>query len=171
MEELAGPDKLDAVVADIAARIGADYKGRVPVVVCVLKGAFVFTADLIRRLDIPVELDFIRASSYGEGCESSGCVRITRELDTDVTGRDVIVVEDILDTGRTLDAVVRHIAASSPASIRCCALLDKPSRRVVEFSADYVGMEIEDLFVVGYGLDHAEKHRNLPGIFVLGPQD
>ena len=164
---LVGPEEIEKVVDRLASEIRNDYRGRVPVMVCVLKGAFVFTADLVRRLDIPVEIDFIRASSYGAACESSGQVTISRGLELDVSGRDVIVVEDILDTGLTLDAVMGHIRGLSPATVKVCTLLDKPARRAVECRADYAGMEIEDMFVVGYGLDCAERHRNLSGLYVM----
>jgi len=165
--ELAGPQELAAVVDGLASRIGEDYKGKTPVFIGVLKGAFMFTADLVRRLDIPLEVDFVRASSYGAGKVSEGAVSITKGPEINLSGRDVIIVEDIVDTGRTLDAIVNHINALGPASLTVCTLLDKPSRREVVCAMGYVGMEVEDTFVVGYGLDCAERYRNLHGLYVI----
>jgi hypoxanthine phosphoribosyltransferase len=165
--ELAGPQELAAVVDGLAIRIGEDYRDKNPVFIGVLKGAFMFTADLVRRLDIPLEVDFIRASSYGAGKVSQGRVSITKGPEIELCGRNVIIVEDIVDTGRTLDAIVGHIKALGPASIAVCTLLDKPSRREVGCSMGYVGMEVEDAFLVGYGLDCAEKYRNLCGLYVV----
>jgi len=165
--ELVGPQELAAVVDRLASRIGEDYKDKNPVFIGVLKGAFMFTADLVRRLDIPLQVDFVRASSYGSGKVSKGAVSITKRPEIELSGRDVIIVEDIVDTGRTLDAIVNHIKALDPASLSVCTLLDKPSRREVGCTMGYVGMEIEDAFVVGYGLDCAERYRNLCGLYVI----
>lgn len=167
--QLISPDEIAVVVGRLAARIREDYRGRTPVLVCVLKGAFMFTADLARKLDMPVEVEFIRAASYGDACVTSGHVKVTKGPECELGGRDVIVVEDILDTGLTLDAVVRHIEGQSPASVRVCTLLDKPARRVACREADYVGMSIDDHFVVGYGLDCAGRHRNLAGLYIMKP--
>ena len=165
LREVIGPEELRAVVAGIAARLDEDYRGKTPVFVGALKGAFIFMADLVRMMETPVEVEFIRASSYGDSCESSGMVCISDIGGTDLSGRDVVVVEDIVDTGLSLVAIRQAIEAKNPASVRTCALLDKPSRRRVEVVPDYVGVSVEDLFLVGYGLDMAERHRGLKGIY------
>jgi len=167
MKELIGPKEINELVCALAARIDRDCAGRPVVLIGVLKGAYIFISDLSRMIGSPVEVDFIRAASYGDACESSGRVCISRDIETDITGRDVILVEDIVDTGRTLDAIVRHIREKGPSSIRVCALLSKPSRRKIACTIDYVGMEVGDRFIVGYGLDHAERYRNLKGLFEL----
>lgn len=134
------------------------------IVVGVLRGSFIFIADLVRELDLPVEVDFIEVTSYGMGMESSGEVRILKDLRGAIEGRDVLVVEDIVDTGYTMQALVAHLAGRKPSKLRTIALLDKPSRRKVDFKADYTGFEIPDEFVVGYGIDYAQRNRNLPHI-------
>ena len=133
----------------------------------VLKGAFMFLADLLRHLSIPVEVDFVRLSSYGCRTETSGVVRMTKELESDIRGRDVIVVEDIVDTGLSLKFLLEELRAQGPSSLRVCALVDKRARREVEVRVDYVGFEIEEGFIVGYGIDYAERYRELPEIYVL----
>jgi len=138
-----------------------------PLLVCVLKGAFVFLADLTRQLDMRHEVDFMEVSSYGAGTESTGIVRILLDLEQSIEGRHVLVVEDIVDSGRTLDYMVRNLRTRGPASVRVCALLSKPSRREVDVQLDWVGFEVPNEFVVGYGLDYAEAYRNLPFIGVL----
>ncbi|MGC9530551.1 MAG: hypoxanthine phosphoribosyltransferase [Candidatus Bipolaricaulaceae bacterium] len=155
---------------DYAGGIGRDPHSRPPLVVGLLKGALPFMADLIRCLDIPLEYDFMVVSSY-QGRTSPGEVRILNDLDSPVGGRDLLVVEDIVDTGQTLHHILRRLAAREPASIRVCTLLDKPMRREVEVPVDYVGFTLEEnLFVVGYGLDYAELYRNLPHIGILQPE-
>lgn len=160
--------RIAARVRALARAIRADYEGRDLVVVGVLKGAFVFLADLVRALDRPVAIDFVGLSSYGRGVDSSGTVRVTRPLGVPIAGRDVLVVEDILDTGRSMKALLEGLAAGSPRSVRLCALLDKRERRVEPVTAHYVGFEVPQGFVVGYGIDFDERYRHLPDIYRLG---
>jgi hypoxanthine phosphoribosyltransferase len=155
--------------ADLAREISKDYRNRVPIVVCVLKGAVVFFTDLTRQMDIYMEMDFIAASSYGSGRSSSGLVVIKQDLSTDITDRDVLLVEDIIDTGFTLSHLINLLKERKPASIKCVALCNKASRRTVDFHADYVGFEVEDKFIVGTGLDYNGRYRNLPFVGVLKP--
>jgi len=160
-------DAIAARVRDLGREIARDYAGRTPVLVGVLKGAVVFLADLMRAIDGPVECDFIAVSSYGASTRSSGIVRLTKDLSQSIEGRDVLVIEDIVDTGRTLSYLVRNLETRQPRSLRVCTLLDKPSRREVPVTLDYVGFSVPDAFVVGYGLDYAGVHRNLPYVAVL----
>jgi hypoxanthine phosphoribosyltransferase len=160
-------DVIERRVRDLAAEISRDYQGRDLLIVGVLKGAFIFMADLIRSLTIPCGIDFVRLSSYGAGSASSGEIRITKDLETPIAGRDVLIVEDIVDTGLTLSRLVAVLGERRPASIRVCAFIDKHERRQVAFTADYVGFTIADGFIVGYGLDYNEKFRFLPDICVL----
>lgn len=153
-------------VKELGEQIRQDYAGQNLTVVALLKGTFVFLADLVRHMDLPLELDFIGAASYGRGTRP-GKLIFTKDLQLPVAGRHVLLVDDILDTGATLGAVARRLRARKPASLRTCVLLDKPSRRTVPFQADYVGFTIPDHFVVGYGLDYAERYRNLPFVGVL----
>ena len=163
--------RLQARTRELAQEITHDYRQTDDLLlICVLKGAFVFLADLSRELERPHHLDFMGISSYGSGTVSSGAVRIVMDLKEDIGGRDVLVVEDIIDSGRTLEYMLRTLHARSPASIRICSLLSKPSRREVEVPVDYIGFEIPDEFVVGYGLDFGEIYRNLPYIAVLKPE-
>ena len=152
-------------VKEIGARIARDYAGRSPVLVGVLKGSFVFMADLVRAIDLPLEVDFIGITSY-EGTESTGVVRITQDLSRPVEGKDVLLVEDIVDTGLSMRYLLDNLATRHPASVKVCALLEKPSRARVTVPIDYRGFEIEDVFVVGYGLDHSGTGRNLPFVGV-----
>jgi hypoxanthine phosphoribosyltransferase len=154
-------------VRALARAIHRDYRGRPLVVVGVLKGAFVFTADLIRELDLPLTVDFVGLSSYGAGTESTGHVRVTRPLSVPVEGRDVLVVEDLVDTGQTLVALRAELRARGARSVRICALLDKPDRRLVELRADYVGFTNVRGFVAGYGIDFAERYRALPDVVAV----
>jgi len=169
-EILVDADALAAKVRELGARIADDYRGRDLVLVSILKGALPFLADLMRAIPIPLALDFLEVSSYGASTESSGVVRILKDLANPIEGHNVLVVEDILDTGHTLAHVIEHLRSQHPASIRLCTLLDKPARRVVPIQIDYRGFEIPDKFVVGYGLDYAEHYRNLPFIGVLRPE-
>jgi hypoxanthine phosphoribosyltransferase len=155
-------------VAELGAQIASDYAGRDPVLVSVLKGALVFLADLMRAMDLPSSIDLMEVSSYA-GTETSGQVRILKDLSKPIEGRDVIVVEDIIDTGLTLNYLLGYLADRQPASIKICCLLDKPARRLAEISIDYRGFTIPDRFVIGYGLDYEERYRNLPYIGVLKP--
>jgi hypoxanthine phosphoribosyltransferase len=160
--------ELQARVAELAQAINATYTDDDrPLLVCVLKGAFVFLADLTRHLEMRHEVDFMEVSSYGAGTKSSGVVRILLDLEQNIEGRHVLVVEDIIDSGRTLQYITRNLQTRRPASLRVCALLSKPSRREVEVPLDWVGFEVPDEFVVGYGLDFGEEYRNLPFIGVL----
>ena len=156
-------------VAEIAAQIDRDYAGKEPMLISVLRGSFIFMADLVRSITLPCTVDFMAVSSYGAGTTSSGQVKITKDLSESIEGRDIIVVEDILDSGNTLSYLFQLLQARHPASVRLCTLLDKPSRRTKPITADYTGFTVDDLFVVGYGLDYAEKYRNLPYIGILKP--
>lgn len=160
-------EQLQKTVAELGARISRDYAGKNPIMVSVLKGAFVFMADLVREITVPCTVDFMAVSSYGKGSKSSGQVQIIKDLDTNIEGRHVIVVEDILDSGNTLSYLLELLRARKPASVRLCTLLDKPARRKVQVSIDYRGLEVPDEFIVGYGLDYAEQYRNFPEIGVL----
>lgn len=158
-------------VQELGRQISADYKGKNLLLVCILKGSVVFTADLMRALRIPCSLDFMRVSSYGSGVKTSGQVRVPKDLEQDVCAYDVLLVEDILDSGRTLSCLKSLLAERHPKSIRICTLLDKPERReVADLQADYIGFQIPDAFVVGYGLDYDERYRSLPYIGILKPE-
>ncbi|MFC1969927.1 hypoxanthine phosphoribosyltransferase [Chloroflexota bacterium] len=160
-------DEIAKAVDRLASEIKRDYQGKQPLLIGVLKGAFVFMADLIRQLDLPLELEFVRLSSYGAAKESSGRVRVVQELKTPIKGRDVLVIEDIVDTGITLSLLLDYLREKQPASLKLCVLTDKPSRRRVPVSIDYLGFTVPDKFVVGYGLDFDEKFRYLPEICVI----
>jgi hypoxanthine phosphoribosyltransferase len=155
---------IDRKVNELAARISKDYEGKDVVLICVLKGAITFTADLMRRLTMPVELDFARAASYGSSTTALGDVSITKDIDADIKDRHVLLVDGIVDSGKTLDCLRRRYAARGPASLKAVVLLDKRSRRTVDVPIEYIGYEIPDRFVVGYGMDFSEKHRSLPYI-------
>lgn len=159
-----------AKVGELAGRINRDYAGQEIYLVGILKGAVVFAADLMRRLEVPVRLDFMAVSSYGSASRSSGVVRINKDLDEAVEGRNVLVVEDIVDSGLTLHYLRSNLLARRPASLRLCAFLDKPSRRRVDVTVDYVGFTIPDVFIVGYGLDYAGRYRQLPYVAALKPE-
>lgn len=163
--ERISPDELQQRLNDLAARINRDYEGKSLVLVGILKGAFIFLADIARRLSSPVEIDFVRLSSYGNKAETSGSITITKDLELDVKDRHVLIVEDIVDTGITLNWYLERLKAGGAASVRVCALIDKMERRKVEVPIDYVGLHLTEGFLVGYGLDFSEKHRNLPGIY------
>ena len=163
-------EQLQARVAEIAAQIDRDYAGKQPLLVSVLRGSFVFMADLVRRITLPCTVDFMAVSSYGSGTTSSGQVKIVTDLSEQIEGKDVIVVEDILDSGNTLSYLLKLLEARHPASIRLCTLLDKPERRTKPVAVQYSGFTIPDEFVVGYGLDYDEKYRNLPYIGILKPR-
>jgi hypoxanthine phosphoribosyltransferase len=160
-------EHLERRVSELARAISHDYAGKRLLLVCVLKGAIFFLADLMRQIDIPVEVDFMAVASYGSATDSSGVVRILKDLDIPLEGRDVLIVEDIVDSGLTLQYLLRNLGSRNPASLEVCALLTKPSRRKVELPVRYVGFEIPDTFVVGYGLDYAERYRNLPYVAAL----
>ena len=161
---------LQAKVAELGARVSADYADRQVTLVSVLKGALPFMADLMRSITIPVRIDLMEVSSYGGATETSGQVRILKDLSSSIEGRHVLIVEDIIDTGLTLNYLSEYLAGKDPASLRICALLDKPARRLVDIDIAYRGFEIPDRFVIGYGLDYDEIYRNLPYIDVLRPE-
>ena len=169
-EILFSEEQLKARVAEIARQIETDYAGKEIMLISVLRGSFIFMADLCRAIQLPCTLDFMSVSSYGKSTTSSGQVQITKDLSEDITGRHVIVVEDILDSGNTLSYLLKILENRHPASIRLCTLLDKPERRVKPVEVHYTGFTIPDAFVVGYGLDYAERYRNLPYIGVLKPE-
>ena len=162
-------EAIQARIRELGAEIAADYEGKNPVMIAVLKGSFVFMADLVRAMDMPLQIEFLGVSSYGNKSETTGAVRITRDLECDIENRDVIVVEDILDSGLTLNYLIGYLQNRQPKSMVICALLDKPERRRVEVIPRYRGFTIPDAFVVGYGLDFSERYRNLPYIGVLKP--
>jgi hypoxanthine phosphoribosyltransferase len=166
-EILVQADDLQHRIEQLGAQITADYRGRDLLLVGVLKGAVFFLADLMRHIEVPCEVDFMAVASYGSATESSGVVRILKDLDMAIEGRDVLIVEDIVDSGLTLQYLLRSLQARNPASLEVCALLTKPARREVDLPARYVGFEIPDRFAIGYGLDHAEKYRNLPFVAAL----
>jgi hypoxanthine phosphoribosyltransferase len=169
-EVLITSQEIEEKVREIGARITEDYRGEKPLLVGVLRGAVVIMSDLMRNIDLRCELDFMDISSYGSGTSSSGVVRILKDLEEDITGRHVLIVEDIIDTGLTLSYLMRSLLARKPASLEVCALLSKPSRRRVELEVRYLGFEVPDEFVVGYGLDYAGAYRNLPDICILKPE-
>ncbi len=167
LEVILSREKIEQRVAELAEEISRDYREHPPLLICVLKGAVIFLSDLMRFLKIPVEVDFMAVSSYGSATASSGVVRILKDLDQSIQGRDVLIVEDIVDTGLTLNYLRENLASRQPRSLKVVTLLDKPSRRKVPFDPDYCGFTIPDRFVVGYGLDFNEQYRQLPDICVL----
>jgi hypoxanthine phosphoribosyltransferase len=170
-EVLVDEHAIQAKVSELGARISGDYAGRQLTLVSVLKGSLPFMADLMRALAIPVRIDLMEVSSYGGAAtESSGLVRILKDLSSSIEGQDVLIVEDIIDTGLTLNYLLRYLRGKNPASIRICTLLDKPARRLVDIPVDYIGFTIPDRFVVGYGLDYREFYRNLRHVGVLRPE-
>ena len=166
---LVSPQRLQTRISELACEISEDYRGRDLLLVGVLKGAVFFIADLVRQLDIPCELDFMAVSSYGSTTHSSGVVRILKDLDSPIAGRNVLVVEDVIDSGLTLSYLLRNLASREPASLEVCTLLTKPGHRRRGLDTRYVGFDLEDVYVVGYGLDHRERFRHLPYIAVLEP--
>ena len=162
-------ERLRSRVAELGEEVSADYAGRDLLLIGVLKGAVFFMADLMRHLTVTCEVDFMAISSYGAATDSSGVVRILKDLDINIAGRDVLVVEDIIDSGLTLSYLMRNLEAREPASLEICALLTKPERREIDVPVRYVGFEIPNRFVIGYGLDFAERYRNLPYVGVLDP--
>jgi hypoxanthine phosphoribosyltransferase len=169
-EVLISSEEIEAKVREIGARITEDYSGEKPLLIGILRGAVVVMSDLMRNIDLRCELDFMDISSYGSGSSSSGVVRILKDLEEDITDRHVLIVEDIIDTGLTLSYLMRSLYARKPASLEICALLSKPSRRRADLDVKYLGFEVPDEFVVGYGLDYAGSYRNLPDICVLKPE-
>ena len=159
--------KISARIQEIGSQISADYEGSIPIVICILKGAFVFMADLLRAISIPLEIDFMAISSYGSGVKSSGAVKIRKDIDVDIEGRDVIVVEDIIDSGLSMQYIIDYLQKHKPSSLKVCVLLDKPAAHSTQMKFDYVGFSVGNEFVVGYGLDYDNLYRNLPYIGIL----
>ncbi len=166
-EILIPEETLKAKIAELGAKITEDYKGKELLLVCVLKGAVIFVSDLMRKIDLPLDIDFMAISSYGSETKSSGVVRILKDLNTGIEGKHVLIVEDIIDSGLTLSYLVDNLRSRGPESVEICTILDKPERRTIDLDIKYTGFQVPDEFVVGYGLDYAEKYRNLPYIAVL----
>ena len=167
---LLSEEKLDSIVKKLGGEISRDYKDKKLLMVSVLKGSVVFMADLMRAITIPCRIDFMSVSSYGSGVKTSGVVKIVKDLDINLEGYDLLIVEDILDSGKTLHYIIELLSSRNPKSIKICTLFDKPDRRQVEIKADYVGAIVPDEFVVGYGLDYDERYRNLPFVGILKPE-
>jgi len=164
---LISKEELERKVEELGKQISKDYEGKELILIGVLKGGFIFLSDLARKITVPVELDFMSVSSYGDSSKSSGVVRIIKDVDTNISGKHVLIVEDIIDTGLTLNHLVELLKTRGPLSVKICAALDKPSRRKAELKVDYKGIEIPDEFVIGYGLDYAGKYRNIPEVCIL----
>jgi len=160
-------DVVDAKIREMGEQISRDYEGKSVHLICILKGSVYFTCELAKRITVPVTMDFMQCSSYGAATKSSGVVKIVKDLDEPINGRDVIIIEDIIDSGRTLNHLKDMLNQRGPASLKICTLLDKPERRVVDVDVEYTGFQIEDKFVVGYGLDYDQQYRNLPYIGVV----
>lgn len=169
-EVLYSEEQIREKVKELGATLSKDFSGRNPLVICVLKGAFIFMADLVKEITVPLEIDFMAVSSYGQSTKSSGVVKIIKDLDATVEGRDVLIVEDIIDSGLTLSYLIDVLERRNAKTVTVVTLFDKPARRTVDLQADYTGFTLPDEFVVGYGLDYAEKYRNLPYIGILKPQ-
>ena len=167
IRELISAEDVAKKIAEMGAQISKDYEGESVYLLCILKGGVFFTTELAKHITVPVTLDFMSVSSYGGGTTSSGIVRIVKDLDTPIEGKNVLIAEDIIDTGRTLAYLMEHLKQRKPKSLKLCTLLDKPDRRVSDVKVDYTGFEIPDEFVVGYGLDYDQKYRNLPYIGVV----
>ena len=162
-------EQIESIVRNLADRISKDYDKREVVLICILKGAFMFLSDLVRHLRMPLQIDFVRLASYGSEMKSTGKIEITKDVETPLEGKDVLIIEDIIDSGRTLLFLKDRISLANPRSVKICALLDKKARREVEIDGDYIGKEIEDVFIVGYGIDFNEAYRNLPEIYYVIP--
>jgi hypoxanthine phosphoribosyltransferase len=167
LQVLLAAEQIAVRIGELGEQIARDYKHRDLIVVVVLKGSFMFAADLVRSIDLPMEIDFLGVRSYGDSTQTSGVVQITSDLTRSIEGKDVLLVEDIVDTGLTLRFLLDNLATRAPRSLRLCALLHKPARARVQVPLDYLGFSIDNVFVVGYGLDHAQRHRNLPYVGVL----
>lgn len=168
-EILIEEDVIQNRIDEMANKINEDYRGKELILLCILKGSILFTSDLMKRLNLKVKVDFMSISSYGDATESSGVVKMVKDMEEDIKGKNVLIIEDIIDSGLTLDYLCRTLSLREPASLRICTLLSKPARRKVELPVDYLGFKIEDKFVVGYGLDYCSLYRNLPYIGVLDP--
>jgi hypoxanthine phosphoribosyltransferase len=169
LNPLLSREQIASIVKDLADQISKDYREKELILVCILKGAFMFLSDLIRHLQIPVKIDFVRLASYGAGMKTSGRIEITKDIETPIEGKDVLIIEDIIDSGHTLLFLKDRLSLANPTSVKICALLDKKARREVEIEADYLGKEVDDVFVVGYGIDFNETYRNLPEIYYVTP--
>jgi hypoxanthine phosphoribosyltransferase len=167
LNPLLSQEQIASIVQHLADRISKDYGGRELVLVCILKGAFMFLSDLVRLLRIPVRVDFVRLASYGAGMKSSGAIEITKDIEIPIEGKDVLIIEDIIDSGRTLQFLKDRLSLANPHSVKICALLDKKGRREVAMEADYLGTEVEDVFIVGYGIDFNEDYRYLPEVYYV----
>jgi hypoxanthine phosphoribosyltransferase len=171
LHPLLSQEQIASIVQGLADRISKDYSGRELVLVCILKGAFMFLSDLIRHLKVPVKIDFARLASYGAGMETSGIIEITKDIEIPIEGKDVLIIEDIIDSGRTLRFLKDRLSLASPHSVKICALLDKKARREVEMEPDYLGTEVDDVFIVGYGIDFNEHYRHLPEVYYVTSTD
>lgn len=169
-EVLISEEEIQQKIKELGLKLSEEYAGRTPLVICVLKGAFIFMADLVKAITVPVEMDFMAVSSYGASTKSSGVVKIIKDLDVSVEGRDVLIVEDIIDSGLTLSYLIELLRNRNAATISVVTLFDKPAGRTVDLEASYTGFVLPDEFVVGYGLDYAERYRNLPYVGVLKPE-
>lgn len=169
-EVLISEEEIQQKILELGAKLSEEYQDRNPLVICVLKGAFVFMADLVKRIEVPLEIDFMAVSSYGASTKSSGVVKIVKDLDVSVEGREVLIVEDIIDSGLTLSYLIEILKGRNAKSVRVVTLFDKPTGRTVNLEADFTGFIIPDAFIVGYGLDYAEHYRNLPYIGILKPE-
>ena len=170
-EVLCSEEQISTRLKELGEQISKEYEGKNLLVVSLLKGSFIFCADLVRNITVPVKIEFMTTSSYGHGEQSSGNVKVVSDINSDLEGYDVLIVDDITDTALTMHHVMNHLRAKNPASIKCCVLLDKPSRRKVELVPDYCGFEIEDKFVVGYGLNYGDYYRNVPYVFNVTNED
>jgi len=170
-EVLCSKEQIDERLRELGQQISADYKDKNLLVVSLLKGSFIFCADLVRQIDVPVRIEFMTTASYGHAEESSGSVEVVSDIKAELEGYDVLVVDDITDSALTMDFVMKHLGAKNPASIKSCVLLDKPSRRKVDLVPDYCGFTIEDKFVVGYGLNYGDYYRNIPYVFNVTNED
>jgi len=169
LNRLLDSEQIASIVKKLADQISQDYEGKELVLICILKGAFMFLSDLIRHLRIPVQIDFVRLASYGGGMKSSGLITLTKGIEIPIEGKEVLIVEDIIDSGLTIKYLKDQLRLFNPRSVKVCALLDKKARREVEVEVDYLGKEIEDVFVVGYGIDFNESYRYLPEIYYVMP--
>lgn len=170
-EVLLSEEEISERTRALGAQISQDYAGKKLLIVSLLKGSFIFTADLVRKITVPVKIEFMTTSSYGHGEQSSGVIQIVNDVNSDLTGYDVLVVDDITDSGLTMKYVMEHLKSKNPSSVKCCVLLDKPDRRQVELVPDYLGFTIPDKFVVGYGLNYGDYYRNVPYVFAVTDQD
>jgi hypoxanthine phosphoribosyltransferase len=169
LSPLLSREQIESIVRDLADRISKDYDKREVVLICILKGAFMFFSDLVRHLRMPLQIDFVRLASYGSEMKSKGKIEITKDVETPLEGKDVLIIEDLIDSGRTLLFLKERLSLANPRSVKICALLDKKARREVKLDGDYIGREIEDVFIVGYGIDFKEAYRNLPEIYYVTP--